>query len=170
MVPPLRAATADARMMTGDTQDRDKKKLSKPRTAPNAAMPEPSWAFPPLNEGAGKSAAKRQATLTKPAKSLGTLEEIPVQLARLQGTDLPRARPAATILFAADHSVCQHGVSAYPSTVTAAMVRNFAVGGAAASVAASHLDIPLQVVDVGVAHPYGDTEGSGAVVVRHPVA
>ncbi|MEM7436042.1 MAG: nicotinate-nucleotide--dimethylbenzimidazole phosphoribosyltransferase, partial [Myxococcota bacterium] len=47
---------------------------------------------------------------------------------------------------------------------------NFAVGGAAASVAASHLDIPLQVVDVGVAHPYGDTEGSGAVVVRHPVA
>lgn len=108
--------------------------------------------------------------LTKPRKSLGSLEDIPVQLAAIQATERPRARPAAAILFAADHPVCLHGVSAYPSEVTAAMVRNFVVGGAAASVSARSLDVALDVVDVGVANSYGDLHDTAVSVSRDPVA
>ncbi|MEM9729939.1 MAG: nicotinate-nucleotide--dimethylbenzimidazole phosphoribosyltransferase [Myxococcota bacterium] len=131
---------------------------------------DPSWTIPTLDEDAANRAAARQNQLTKPRGSLGRLEAIPVQLATIQGTDLPSARPAGAILFAADHPVCRHGVSAYPSEVTAAMVRNFVAGGAAASVMARSLDIPLHVVDVGVAHPYGEVEGASAQMFVDPVS
>lgn len=130
----------------------------------------PTWVFPEPDRAAGARAVNRQQTLTKPHKSLGRLEEIPEQLAMLQGNELPSARPAAALLFAADHPVCRHGVSAYPSEVTAAMVRNFVRGGAAASVSARALDIALHVVDVGVAHSYGDPNGAAATIFRDPVA
>ena len=107
------------------------------------------------------AAVERQAQLTKPPGSLGRLEEIACDLASLQGEPYPSARPAAAILFAADHPVCAHGVSPYPSAVTAAMVKNFSVGGAAANVLCRKLSIPLQVVDVGVDMPY-ETLGQAA--------
>lgn len=129
-----------------------------------------SWRFPARDLPAADRAERRQQTLTKPRKSLGRLEAVPVQLAALQGTELPTVRPAAAILFAADSPVCRHGVSAYPSEVTAAMVTNFVAGGAAASVCARALDLPLHVVDVGVAHPYVQGEGTAATVVRDPIA
>ena len=129
-----------------------------------------SWKFPSLDRRAAARATARQSVLTKPQGSLGWLEAIPAQLAAVQRHPIPSSRPAAVVLFAADHPVCQHGVSAYPSEVTAAMMRNFVQGGAAASVAARALDIPLHVVDVGVAHEYGSVEGVAASIVRDPVA
>ena len=78
-----------------------------------------------------------------------TLEEIGAILARLQGVTVPAARPAACLLFASDHPVTAHGVSAYPPAVTRAMVANFAGGGAASSVMCRHQGIALQVIDVG---------------------
>lgn len=128
------------------------------------------WVFPVLDAQAAVRAAERQHVLTKPRKSLGRLEELPEQLAAIQGDVLPKARPAAAILFAADHPVCVHGVSAYPSEVTAAMIRNFVTGGAAASVAARALDIALHIVDVGVAHPYGEVDGAAASIFVDPVS
>jgi len=97
---------------------------------------------------------RRQAELTKPAGSLGRLEALAVSVAAAQARDTPRARPAAAVLFAADHPVTRHGVSAYPAEVTAAMVRNFAGGGAASAVLCRAQGIPLSVVDVGVLTPY----------------
>ncbi len=129
------------------------------------------WHFPPLDQAAAESAIARQAQLTKPAGSLGCLERIPPRLAALQGTPLPSVRPAAAIIFAADHPVTRHGVSAFPSAVTAVMVQNFVRGGAAASVLARELDLPLTVVDVGVMHPYEPPpEGEGASLFRDPAA
>jgi nicotinate-nucleotide--dimethylbenzimidazole phosphoribosyltransferase len=93
----------------------------------------------------------RQDRLTKPPRSLGRLEEIGAILARLQGAPVPAARPAACLLFASDHPVTAHGVSAYPPAVTRAMVANFAGGGAASSVMCRHQGIALHVIDVGVA-------------------
>jgi nicotinate-nucleotide--dimethylbenzimidazole phosphoribosyltransferase len=103
--------------------------------------------------------------LTKPVGSLGRLEALAVQLADVQQTDRPASRPAAALVFAADHAVTQFGVSAYPPAVTRAMVANFVAGGAASSVAARHLGFSLTVVDVGVT-------GAEAVVgtTRAPVA
>jgi len=98
----------------------------------------------------GRRAEQRQTTLTKPPGSLGRLEGLAVQLARTQRTDTPSARPVAALLFAADHPVARHGVSAYPQAVTAAMLRNLKQGGAAASVMARSLGVSLTLCDVGV--------------------
>lgn len=94
-------------------------------------------------------ARERQASLTKPAGSLGRLEELAVELAGLQATERPRAGIAPIVVFAGDHGVTAQGVSAYPSAVTVEMMRNFARGGAAISVLARELGSTLSVVDAG---------------------
>ncbi|KYG02259.1 nicotinate-nucleotide--dimethylbenzimidazole phosphoribosyltransferase [Sorangium cellulosum] len=129
----------------------------------------PSWVFPELDASAAGAARTRQDTLTKPRGSLGALEDVAVALAGIQGGP-PASRPAAAVLFAADHPVARHGVSAYPAEVTAAMVANFVRGGAASSVLCRHLGVELRVVDVGVAHPYERAGGDGAQLRRDPVA
>jgi nicotinate-nucleotide--dimethylbenzimidazole phosphoribosyltransferase len=126
--------------------------------------------IPELDLAAARSAMDRQSRLTKPAGSLGMLEEVAVKLAALQGTPLPRSRPAAALLFAADHAVTRHGVSPYPSAVTAAMVENFLRGGAASSVLCRQLGVPLRVVDVGVLRPPAFSPDEGISFRRAPVA
>ncbi len=125
---------------------------------------------PPFDSACAELARVRQQHLTKPRGSLGVLEEIPVQLAGLQRTPLPASRPAAAIVFASDHPVARHGVSAYPVEVTAAMVRNFVAGGAAASVLARQLRVPLHVVDVGVHGPAHLAFEEDIRLIRAPVA
>ena len=127
-----------------------------------------SWRFPEVSAVARAAALARQSSLTKPPGSLGALEDLAVQLAGWQDRALPRARPARALLFASDHPVARHGVSAYPQEVTASMVANFVTGGAAASVACRALGVALRVVDVGVIKP---VRCSGEVeLVRDPVA
>jgi nicotinate-nucleotide--dimethylbenzimidazole phosphoribosyltransferase len=101
-----------------------------------------------------RDAAQRAFDLkTKPRGSLGRLEEIAVQVAALAGVPVPPRPRAAIVVVAADHGVAAHGVSAYPSEVTAQMVANFAAGGAAINVLAREADAELLVVDAGVAVP-----------------
>ncbi len=91
--------------------------------------------------------------LTKPPGSLGRLESLVVQLAGITGrTDAPVVR-RAIVVAAGDHGVTRHGVSAYPSDVTAQMVANFVAGGAAINVLAAEVGATVVVVDVGVAGP-----------------
>jgi len=96
---------------------------------------------------------------TKPPGSLGRLEALAVALGLAQGTIAPVAGPARIVVFAADHGVADEGVSAYPSDVTAQMVRNFVGGGAAVSVLGRHAGAELEVVDVGVAADLSALEG-----------
>ena len=103
-----------------------------------------------LNSQALQSAVARQNSLTKPAGSLGRLEDIAVRLCGLQNSSSPMSRPAAAIICAADHPVTCHGVSAFPAAVTPAMVLNILSGGAASSVLARTSGLPLMVLDVGV--------------------
>jgi nicotinate-nucleotide--dimethylbenzimidazole phosphoribosyltransferase len=111
-----------------------------------ASIPEP-------DRGAMERAAQRQGDLIKPAGSLGRLEEIAIQIAGMTGLDRPRADRKVAIVFAADHGVTAEGVSAYPSAVTAQMVRSFVAGSAAVSVLARKAGAEVVVVDVGVAAP-----------------
>lgn len=117
-----------------------------------SAMPTTTWieATCPVPSAHHEAAARaRQAALTKPAGSLGVLEDLAVTLAALQATERPRAANAPIILFAGDHGVTAQGISAYPSAVTVEMLKNFASGGAAVAVLARELGVPLTVVDAG---------------------
>jgi nicotinate-nucleotide--dimethylbenzimidazole phosphoribosyltransferase len=107
--------------------------------------------IPPLDANAMSSAQRRLDALTKPAGSLGRLEELAIQLAGITGRVPPVVSEKAIFLFAADHGVTAEGVSAYPASVTGQMVANFLRGGAAINVLARQVGAALTVVDVGVA-------------------
>ncbi len=90
---------------------------------------------------------------TKPQGSLGFLERLAYRIAMVQRTEAPHIDRARVLLFAADHGVAVNGVSAYPASVTAAMVRTAADGGAAVSVltrAVAGAWADIEIIDVGV--------------------
>jgi len=107
-------------------------------------------AIPPLDEEAMRLAAARQGRLTKPAGSLGRLEDLAVRLAGMTGRIDPPLRDAVVFTLAADHGVSADGVSAYPREVTAQMVLNFLRGGAAINVLAREAGARVVVADIGV--------------------
>ncbi|GAB16663.1 nicotinate-nucleotide--dimethylbenzimidazole phosphoribosyltransferase [Gordonia effusa NBRC 100432] len=96
-------------------------------------------------------ARARQLTLTKPAGSLGRLEDLGNWIAACQGTSPPQqfSQPRV-VVFAGDHGVAQTGVSAYPPEVTAQMVANIAGGGAAVNVLAARSGASVCVFDLSV--------------------
>ena len=87
----------------------------------------------------------------KPLGSLGRVEDLAVQLGLIQGTLRPRVVDPVVLVFAGDHGAVASGVSAYPSTVTAAMVGAYLAGRAAVSLFARHAGARVMVVDAGVA-------------------
>src|SRR4051812_23593059 len=94
------------------------------------------------------AARERQAVLTKPAGSLGVLENVSVQLAGLAGIcPPPLPSPAAVAIFAADHGVHAQGVTPWPQEVTAQMVANFLAGGAVINALAAQTGADVVVVD-----------------------
>ncbi len=88
---------------------------------------------------------------TKPPGSLGELERLAAQVARVQRRLDPQIEHAQTLVFAGDHGIAASGVSAYPAAVTAQMVANFLAGGAAICVLSRQFGAELTVVDAGVA-------------------
>jgi nicotinate-nucleotide--dimethylbenzimidazole phosphoribosyltransferase len=109
-------------------------------------------AIAPLDEVVAGAARELQRRLTKPVGSLGRLEEIAIWYASCRGS-FPVSAPARAeiYIFAGDHGVVTEGVSAYPSSVTAGMVRNMLAGGSAANALAHAAGVAVTVVDVGVA-------------------
>lgn len=105
-----------------------------------------------LDEAAMAAARDRQARMTKPAGSLGVLEELSVRLAGLAGQcPPPLPEPAAVAVFAGDHGVHAQRVTPWPQEVTAQMVANFLAGGAVVNAFAAQAGARVLVVDVGVA-------------------
>jgi nicotinate-nucleotide--dimethylbenzimidazole phosphoribosyltransferase len=111
-------------------------------------------AIRPLDVPAMAAARDLHARLTKPAGSLGELEELSVRLAGLAGTcPPPLPEPAAVAVFAGDHGVHAQGVTPWPQEVTAQMVANFLAGGAVINAFARQAGASVTVVDVAVAAP-----------------
>jgi nicotinate-nucleotide--dimethylbenzimidazole phosphoribosyltransferase len=100
----------------------------------------------------------------KPLGALGRIEDLAAQIGRAQGTLAPRMERCALTIFAADHGIAAEGVSAYPQAVTRQMVAAFLAGGAASTVFAAALGVPVAVVDAGVAGP--PIEAGGLVARR----
>jgi len=106
--------------------------------------------IPPLDDAAMRHATARQSRLTKPAGSLGRLEELSISLAGMTGRQDPPLTDRVVFTLAADHGVAKEGVSAYPRDVTAQMVFNFLRGGAAINVLARQAGARVVVGDLGV--------------------
>ncbi len=103
---------------------------------------------------------KRLDSQTKPQGSLGTLEELVIEISAIQRTDRPVCDRKVIFTLAADHGIAREGVSAYPQSVTAQMVQNFVNGGAGVNVLARHAGCDVVVVDIGVA---SDLDFSGFI-------
>ncbi|MFI1918685.1 nicotinate-nucleotide--dimethylbenzimidazole phosphoribosyltransferase [Nocardia sp. NPDC020380] len=135
--------------------------------SPNLNKPRVRIAFGPVmgpDLGVRAAAEERQLQLTKPAGALGRLEKLGNWVAACQGVCPPRQfERARVVIFAGDHGVARHGVSAYPSEVTGQMVANFLHGGAAVNVLARLADATVRVEDIAVE---GDTTPE---ISRHKV-
>jgi nicotinate-nucleotide--dimethylbenzimidazole phosphoribosyltransferase len=99
---------------------------------------------------------KRDAQLTKPAGSLGRLEDLVAWLAHWQAQNPPELEQVEILVFAGNHGVTAHGVSAFPSEVTAQMVANFASGGAAINQLAELARATLRVFPLALERPTAD--------------
>jgi nicotinate-nucleotide--dimethylbenzimidazole phosphoribosyltransferase len=119
----------------------------------------------PPDTDAAAAARARQDTLTKPAGSLGRLEDLSVWVSSCQGhcppTQFNRAR---VVVFAGDHGVVRSGVSAYPPEVTSQMVANIAAGGAAINALADVAGATVRVADLAV-----DADPLSAQIGAHKV-
>lgn len=112
-----------------------------------------------LNASVRRKAQARQQQLTKPAGSLGQLEQLAIELAAMQGNQRPQVDNLWISIFAGDHGVVAEGVSAFPQAVTGQMLHNFVNGGAAISVLAKQLGATLEVIDLGLAEPLQPLRG-----------
>ncbi|MBT7072948.1 MAG: nicotinate-nucleotide--dimethylbenzimidazole phosphoribosyltransferase [Anaerolineae bacterium] len=117
----------------------------------------------PLDEAAMAAAKARQDILTKPAGSLGRLEELSIQIAGVTGQAIPAINDKVIITMAGDHGVVAEGVSAFPQEVTPQMVLNFLYGGAAINVLSKQVGARISVVDMGVA---ADMEPHPLLVIK----
>jgi nicotinate-nucleotide--dimethylbenzimidazole phosphoribosyltransferase len=105
----------------------------------------------PPSPAARDAAEARLGQLATPPGALGRLGDLAVRLAAMQDqvppAPLDRVR---AVIFAGDHGVSDHGVSAFPKAITPAMVRTFLAGVAGVSVLARQHDVAVRVLDLGV--------------------
>lgn len=120
-------------------------------------------AVPDGDDAAVAAVRRRDAELTKPAGSLGRLEELVEFLARWQHRQVPRLENPMVTIFAGNHGVTEQGVSAFPQEVTAEMVANFTNGGAAISQICGLHEINLRVFELALELPTGDITQEAAL-------
>jgi nicotinate-nucleotide--dimethylbenzimidazole phosphoribosyltransferase len=112
--------------------------------------------LPSPDVDASTAVRERASQVIRPLGALASLDDVAAWLAGWQRTSSPAvARPAA-VVFVADHGVAEEGVSAYPQSVTEAMLHALREGVATASVMARHVEATLEIVDVGVGRPTGN--------------
>ena len=119
--------------------------------------------LPQSDDLVGFVIAQRQSRLTKPQGSLGRLEGLAAWLGRWQGHVQPRLDRVDVLVFAGNHGVVARGVSAYPSTVTAQMVANFQMGGAAINQICKSVGANLKVIPLQLDRPTADFTESASM-------
>ena len=147
----------------GLVDDRCLREIASPSKAPRMASGLPFddirdliRTLPPLDHAAMSAIEARDAVLTKPAGSLGRLEEIVAWLGAVQGLERPVIDRPLVAVFAGNHGVTVQGVSPFPSSVTQSMVANFASGGAAINQICSTFGLGLKVFELALEIPTGD--------------
>ncbi|RVU17234.1 nicotinate-nucleotide--dimethylbenzimidazole phosphoribosyltransferase [Methylobacterium oryzihabitans] len=126
--------------------------------------------MPGPDDTAAALAAARQATLTKPAGSLGRLEDIAAWLAAWQGKPMPSLDRPLVCVFAGSHGVAARGVSAFPPEVNRQMLDTFAAGGAAINQICAAHGLGFKVFDLALDMPTGDITVAEAMTEKACVA
>ena len=119
--------------------------------------------MPALDAEAAASIRARDLELTKPPGSLGRLEDLAAWLGAVQGKATPTLDRPQMVVFAGNHGVTARGVSPFPSSVTAAMVANFAAGGAAINQLCATFGLGLKVFELALEIPTGDIAAGPAL-------
>jgi nicotinate-nucleotide--dimethylbenzimidazole phosphoribosyltransferase len=116
-------------------------------------------------------AAKRLAALATPPGALGRLGTLGVWVAACQGQVPPEpVDDVRLVIFAGDHGVAAHGVSAFPPAITGAMVRTFLAGQAAVSALAAIHGVAVRVLDIGVDDDFDDLDAdTRAALTAHKI-
>nr|WP_148561026.1 nicotinate-nucleotide--dimethylbenzimidazole phosphoribosyltransferase [Magnetospira sp. QH-2] len=112
--------------------------------------------LPGPDDEAAKRAVSLEPQLTKPAGSLGRLEDLSKWLSAWQGRHPPRLDNVCAHVFAGNHGVTAQGVSAFPAEVTGQMVANFLAGGAAINQLCRVFDVALVVDEMALDRPTAD--------------
>ena len=118
--------------------------------------------MPGPDDAASAAVRTRDAVLTKPAGSLGRLEEIAAWVAAWQGRSPPKITRPLVAVFAANHGVAARGVSAFPQAVTQQMVANFGAGGAAINQICDSGGLGLKVFELALDQPTPDIASEDA--------
>ena len=115
-------------------------------------------------------AIEREESLTKPAGSLGRLEDLSAWCAAWQGKYPPRLDNVRILVFAGNHGVTAHGISAFSPEVTRQMVSNFAAGGAAINQLAKLQKADLSVINLDLDTPTEDFTVAAAMSAENCAA
>lgn len=97
--------------------------------------------------------------LNKPKGSLGTLEEIAMQLCLIQHTMTPKLCHPCHFLFGADHGIEREKVSVSPREITWQQMINFTRGGGGVNMFCRQYGFDLKIVDVGVDYDLSTVPG-----------
>ena len=88
--------------------------------------------------------------LTKPKGSLGTLEDLALQVGMIQQTLSPCLKHPQNVIFCADHGIEAEGVSVSPREVTWQQTLHFTQGNGGVNFLCRQHGFKLKVVDAGV--------------------
>ncbi len=91
---------------------------------------------------------------TKPLGSLGTLEKLAFQIARIQETLTPSLNKPHIVLAGADHGICAESVSPCPQELTWQQMENFSRGGGGIGLLSQQYGLSLSVLDAGVDYDF----------------
>lgn len=119
--------------------------------------------LPHADEEARNAVRERADNILRPTGALQALDDVAVWVAEWQATSQPAINQPAALIFAADHGVAQGGVSAYPSEVTAAMLKAYQDGRSTLSAFAAVAGATVHAVDVGVGVPTQDIRQEAAM-------
>ena len=104
--------------------------------------------------------------LNKPKGSLGTLEELALQICLIQNTLSPKLSHPCHILFGGDHGIEREGVSVSPRSVTWQQMINFTKGGGGVNMFCRQNGFELKLVDIGVDYDLSDNPE----IINHKIA
>ena len=120
--------------------------------------------LPADNETTRGEVRERANNILRPAGALQKLDDVAIWMAWWQATNQPKVSRPAALVFAADHGVAaSSSVSAYPTEVTAAMLKAYQSGKSTLSAFAKIAGATVHAVDVGVGRPTQDIQVEAAM-------